>query len=150
MKKKIICEILLHLKSLSFPRFTSVFISPAHLTCFRISRRNKKQSKHHSYEVESKMRTIHYLIRKGANSFLRAEYLMCLLFIVVFGAVIFFFISYQGSGVRTFRCFICPSLQSFSPPYTIIVCTRFARYSTQAPSTGHSDLSAPYRSVWVP
>merc|ERR1712166_1476652 len=59
---------------------------------------NKVTSEHHA-----KLKEIYEIIREGASSFLKAEYLLCFIFIFVFGLVVLFLTSFVNRDETTFN-----------------------------------------------
>merc|ERR1712166_479781 len=58
----------------------------------------KVTSEHHA-----KLKEIYEIIREGASSFLKAEYLLCFIFIFVFGLVVLFLTSFVNRDETTFN-----------------------------------------------
>merc|ERR1712195_136475 len=59
---------------------------------------NKVNPEHHE-----KLKEIYEIIREGASSFLKAEYLLCFIFIFVFGLVVLFLTSFVNRDETTFN-----------------------------------------------
>jgi len=59
---------------------------------------NKVNPEHHE-----KLKEIYEIIREGASSFLKAEYLLCFIFIFVFGLVVLFLTSFVNRDAATFN-----------------------------------------------
>ena len=97
----------------------------------------------------ARLSDIYDLIRNGAKSFLHAEYKICALFVVVFGAVIYFLVSVgSGSqaGLLTTIAFVLGAITSMVAGYLGMMIAVFSNARTTIEATREADdvLTKPF------